>query len=163
MRAHAKWLKSIGACDEAVKYASAHTSLKAAWEACPRPNWMLWLLGKVKHDDPKAYRLYACWCVRNTPLSDGRKVWDLLMDDRSKNVVIVSEKYANGEATDEELAAAGAAAWDAWDAWAAAAAWSAWDAWDAAEDAQANQLREMFPWIVVEASIKRFKRGTKCQ
>jgi len=55
-------------------------------------------------------RLFACWCVRNTPLHDGRKVWDLLTDKRSRAAVEVAERYADGLATDDELAAAGAAA-----------------------------------------------------
>ena len=146
MRAHAKWLGNIGACSVAVEFADTRKSLKAAWEACTRTDWMLWLLRKVKHDDPKAYRLFACWCVRNTPLMDGRTVWDLLADDRSKNAVIIAEKHANGEATDEELVSAGKTAWAS--AWAAAegAAWdsaraAAWDsaraAWAAARAARA--------------------------
>ena len=70
-------------------------------------------------------RLFACWSVRNTPLADGRTVWDLLTDKRSKTAVEVAEQYAGGLATDHELAAA----------WAAARA-TAWDAaWDAARDA----------------------------
>lgn len=55
----------------------------------------------------------ACWCVRETPLADGRKVWDLLTDERSRQAVIVKERWLRGEATDEELDAAWAAAWDA--------------------------------------------------
>jgi len=199
MRAHAKWLDNIGACGEAVEFADTHKSLKAAWEACTRPDWMLWLLRIVKHDNPKSHRLFACWCVRNTPLADGRTVWDLLTDDHSKNAVIVAGKHANGEATDEELVASGAAAWaavraDASDAARAAAeAASGADASDAARDAsgaaalaasradagadaradalaaaradaraaQAAKIREMFPWSVVELSIKNFKKGVK--
>lgn len=55
-------------------------------------------------------RLMACQFVRETPLADGRKVWDLLTDERLKNAVIVSEKFANNEASCEELAAARVAA-----------------------------------------------------
>lgn len=59
---------------------------------------------KIETWDDKSARLFACWCVW--------QIWDLLEDERSKNVVIVSEKYANGEATQEELAAARDAAMD---------------------------------------------------
>ena len=76
--------------------------------------------------DDRTNRLFACWCVRNTPLPDGRVAWDLLTDERSRKVVEVAERYANGEVTQAELIAAGAAAWDA----AGAAAWNA--AWGAA-------------------------------
>jgi hypothetical protein len=63
-------------------------------------------------------RAFACWCVRETPIADGRKVWDLLMDDeRSRAAVRIAERYVRGEATNEDLVAAldsaEAAAWDA--------------------------------------------------
>jgi hypothetical protein len=87
------------------------------------------LLRQVETWNDKNLRLFACWCIR--------QIWHLLTDERSRNAVVVAEKYANGLATQEELAAARdvvrdavrAAAWDA----ARAAAWDA--AWDAARDA----------------------------
>jgi hypothetical protein len=76
---------------------------------------------KIETWDDKSARLFACWCVR--------QIWHLLEDERSKNAVIVAEKYANGEATQEELdaawAAAGTAAWAAAGTAAKAAAWAA--------------------------------------
>ena len=94
--------------------------------------------------------MYAFWCVR--------QVWHLLTDERSRTAVVTAEKYARGEATQEELAAARAAAWDAagaaggaaWDA-ARYAAWdAAWEAygaaggaaWDAARYASSDAARE---------------------
>jgi hypothetical protein len=92
--------------------------------------------------DRKA-RLFAVWCCREMPLHDGRKVWDLLTDERSRNAVEVAERFARGTATREELASARDAAWDAaWDAW--DAAWAAWAAaWDAAKDAFKRILEEV--------------------
>ena len=91
-------------------------------------------------------RLWGCWCIRNTKLADGRTVWDLLADPRSRNAVETAERFAQGEATREELAAAwaagdaaGDAAGAAWDAWNAARA-AAWNAWDAASTFQADEL-----------------------
>ena len=79
----------------------------------------------------RQWRLYAVWCAR--------RVQHLTTDPRSVAALDVAERYARGEASDEELAAARDAAGDAWaaarDAWAAARdAWDvARDAWDAAE------------------------------
>ena len=110
----------------------------------------------------KEWRLYAVWCAR--------RVRHLMTDSRSVAALDVSERYAHGQATNDELAAAWSAAWDAasdaasgaasdaaWAAaWAAAgdaasdaawaAAWAAarvaaWDAaWDAARAAQAAEF-----------------------
>ncbi len=102
MKKHVEMLKNMSACSDAVDFADQHRSLKAAWEACRRPDWMLWLLNQIHYPDDKAYRLFACWCVRNTPLTDGRKVWDLLTDKRSRDAVEVAERYAVGEATPPE-------------------------------------------------------------
>ena len=71
-------------------------------------------------------RLFACWCVRSTPLRDGRVAWDLLTDERSRTAVEVAERFAVGKATKDELDAAWAAARSA--AWAARAARAAWAA-----------------------------------
>ena len=64
---------------------------------------------KIETWNDKSARLFACWCAR--------QVWHLMTDKRSRNAVEVAERHANGEATDEELAAAwaaaGAAAWAA--------------------------------------------------
>jgi hypothetical protein len=88
------------------------------------------------HDITRELRLFGCWCAR--------QVWHLLTDERSRNAVEVAERFADGQSTKEELAAAwaaardaardavGAAAWDAqcaaWDAAKAAASHAVWDA-----------------------------------
>ncbi len=116
----------------------------------------LWCLRAVTGYD-KEIRLYAVWCAR--------QVQHLMTDPRSLNALDVAERFANGDATRIELAAAWdaaraaardaarAAARDA--AWAAAgdAAWAAAGdaAWDAARDAardaawaaQEKRLREL--------------------
>ena len=83
-------------------------------------------------------RLWGCWCIRNTPIADGRFVWDLLTDERSRHAVEVAEKFARGEATREELDSAASAAWttarEARDA-ARAASWASWAAGAIVRDA----------------------------
>ena len=85
-----------------------------------------------------------------------RQVWHLLTDDRSKNAIVVAEKYAVGEATVEELDLAwatpewSAATWSAtkWAAEACAAEAATevaadYEKWSA-RYAQASYLRERF-------------------
>jgi hypothetical protein len=92
----------------------------------------IWCLRAVP-ERAREWRLFAVWCAR--------KVQHLMTDSRSIAALHVAERFANGEATEEELFAAQVAARDAardaaWDAaWVAAraAAWAA--AWDAAQDA----------------------------
>jgi hypothetical protein len=93
----------------------------------------------------KEWRLFAVWCAR--------QVEHLMTDERSKRACDVAERYALGQATDEELAAARAAAWAvASDACAAlAAAWAvasdaasaACAALAAARDAQTKKFLEI--------------------
>ena len=120
-------LTRLDACREAKKWAQAQPDLATAWKNCRRSDWMLWLLDAIDYEDSKNYRLIACACVRDTPLADGRKVWDLLNDERSRNAVEVVERFAVGDATEQDRAAAQAAAW--------AAAW----------DAQSDIIRRYFP------------------
>ena len=107
----------------------------------------LWCLRATTGYD-RELRLYAVWCAR--------QVQHLMKDPRSLKTLDVAEKFTNGEATEQDFAAAGAAAWAAaWDAaWdaaraaagaaAAAAGDAAWDAARAAAgDAQAQELRRV--------------------
>ncbi|WP_425332119.1 hypothetical protein [Burkholderia multivorans] len=126
----------------------------------------LWSLRCVSGAD-RDIRLFAVWCAR--------QVEHLMQDQRSKDALDVAERFANGEATEEERAAAWAAAWAAARAAAWAAAWAAaraaagaaagaardaagaaaWDAaraaaWAAARDAQTEMFKRMClgtaPW-----------------
>ena len=77
--------------------------------------------------DDRTNRLFAVWCARNAlSLIDNP-------DPRSIAACDIAERYANGVATNYELAAAGDAA--------RYASWAA--AWDAAWDAQIQHLIEM--------------------
>jgi hypothetical protein len=117
----------------------------------------IWAFAKCEEVSDLIKLMFAVRCVRETPIGDGRFVFDLLTDPRSIRAVEVAEAYAKGEAIKEDLdaawdaamdaasaaasaaarAAARDAAWDAaWDAASAAASAAAWDAaMDAAMDA----------------------------
>ena len=103
--------------------------------------------------DERTARLFAVWCAR-----EAIRKYDPNPDPRSIAACDVAERYANGQAPDDELAptkaaakaAARAAAFDAaWDAARDAAFDAAWDAaraaafdaaWDAARDEQITHL-----------------------
>ena len=122
------------------------TTLKAirACDPC-EDSWrkLLRKLGKTKADDkPLRFSTIlkhngledALWACRAAPQYDktwrllavrfAREVQHLMKDPRSLKALDVAERYANGEATDKELAAARDAAWAAAGA-AAGAAWAA--------------------------------------
>ena len=129
------------ACSDGRKWAlGISDDLAVVWDAMisgHRLDWLLWTATRPGVFSDRTLRLLACRFVRETPLADGRKVWDLLTDQRSLAAVEAAERHARGEATDAELAAAWAAARDAARdaAWPADAAWAAaWGA-DAARDA----------------------------
>ena len=108
----------------------------------------------------KEARLYGCWCVRYTPLYDGRTVWDLLTDERSRNAIEVAERFALGKANLDELEEAREAAWDvswgawgvAWVAWAARAGWAAGWAARGTRPAQAAQDARVAALAVARAA-----------
>lgn len=68
---------------------------------CGRHREVLWVANATRmlHE-------FACWCVRSTPLGDGRTVWDSLTDRRSQVAVETKERWLRGEATNAELTAA---------------------------------------------------------
>lgn len=102
--------EATNACREGRIFAERYKTMADVWDNCPRADWLVWILNALDAPtDDKAMRLFACWCARETPMRDGRKVWDLLTDERSRNAVTVAERYAKGLATEEELRAAYAA------------------------------------------------------
>jgi hypothetical protein len=106
----------------------------------------IWCLHTVDGIDRDA-RLFAVWCAR--------QVQHLMPDQRSINALDVAERYATGEATDDELFAAWSAARDAaWDAAnAAARAAESAVAWDAAH-AAANAAVNPAVWYAVSDAAR---------
>lgn len=156
------FLKQHGACTEGAKWAlSISGDMVDVWDAMieqGKRDWLIWTVSRPGVFPDTVLRKLACRFVRETPLHDGRKVWDLLTDERSRKAVEVAERYADGKATEQELAAADAAAYDAayaaaaaaYDAAAAAydAAYAAYDAayaaaYDAAKAAQVQMIAEL--------------------
>lgn len=93
------------ACNEGREFALRHATMAEAWDACPHPDWLLWIARKVDRvPDDRTLRLFAVWCARHTPLGDGRITGDLCTDPRSLAALEMAERHAHGQATDAELA-----------------------------------------------------------
>jgi len=160
-----EFAESRHACSDGLEWLGER-DIAAMWAECQRSDWMVWLLDRMGWADAHAQRSFALRCAR--------RVQPLMRDARSVETLEVVERYLRGDATDEELASAWAAAdaaadaaraaWAAADADAARAAWAdaaaaaaAWAsaaaaaAWDAAMAAQADDLRELVPVAVAQA------------
>ena len=92
-----------------------------------------WCLRTVPEHD-REWRLFAVWCAR--------KVQHLMKDERSIAALDVAERFANGQATVEELEVAEAAARDARAAARDAARAAAWDSACAARAAARKEQEE---------------------
>ena len=119
-----EFLKRHDACIEGAKWAlSISKDMVDVWDAMiehGKHEWLVWTATRPGVFSDSILRKLACRFIRETPIADGRKVWDLLTDERSRKAVEVAELYADGKATAQELAAADDAAYDAFAARAAA-------------------------------------------
>lgn len=123
-----EYLKSIDACTTAIEWQEGK-DIETVWNTCERGDWMIWLLVNSKNEvTDRELRLIAVKCAR--------RVQHLMTDQISINALDVAERYANGEATYEELTAARDAAWAA--------------AWNAEKKEQANIVREIVPMIKIK-------------
>jgi len=140
MKAVLHWARGARACGEALEWLEKQESPRAAWDACERPDWMIWLAARRGIDRKIIVRI-ACDCARTVLrfVPEG--------EDRPRLAIETTERWLVGEATIEEVrsaradaayAVAGAAAYAAAVAYAVAvAAAYAADAADAAAVAAA--------------------------
>lgn len=91
-------------CSEALRFRMQYQTFKEAWAECPRGDWMLWIAQRVGVDLRTLTRAKALCALT---------VRHLMKDERSVRACEVALKFADGEATREELAAAAYAAADA--------------------------------------------------
>jgi hypothetical protein len=98
------WLRKHDACTEGYAWAvSTCSTMQDVWETA-QPEWLIWVATRPGVLDDITLRRFACWCAR--------RVWHLLTDERSRHAVETAERFCDGKATREELAAARAAALD---------------------------------------------------
>src|SRR5215470_2749650 len=76
------------------------------WNTCIDPTAMVEFLQSTSRSSERKLRLFAAGCCR--------RVWHLLEDERSQAAIEVLERWVDGRASHQELAAAHAAAWEAW-------------------------------------------------
>lgn len=87
------------ACEPGQTWALANCkTIQEAWDAAPDPEWVVWIATRRGVLTERELRLFICFCARQN--------WHRLTDPRSRNVVDVAERYANGQASQEELVAA---------------------------------------------------------
>lgn len=126
-----KFLTHHNACEEGLEWAVENCkNMQEVWDTA-KPEWLVWLATREGVMSPQQQRKFACWSVR--------QIWQMLTDERSRNAVEVAEKYADGLATDGELAAA-------WDAARVAARDAAWSAARSASRSAARDAARDVPW-----------------
>jgi hypothetical protein len=91
-------LKAKGACSDALAWCKGFRSVKAAWLACERGDWMLWILGRLSgdpdSDSRKAVVLAACACARLALPHWHKRHPD---DKRPLTAIETTERWARGE------------------------------------------------------------------
>lgn len=100
----AKFCDRHNACSEGRAWALANCrDMQHAWETL-KPEWLIWVATRPGVLTDRELHLFAVWSAR--------QVQHLMTDPRSIAALDVAERYANGQATDKELAAARVAALD---------------------------------------------------
>src|SRR3972149_5439200 len=96
-------LDSVGACKKAVDWAGKRRVGAAAWRACPRADWMLWIAVRLGVDRRRV-TLAACACARTVlrHVPSG--------EQRPRIAIETAERWARGEATIQEVRRASVAA-----------------------------------------------------
>ena len=110
-------LRNTEACEPALTFCAAHSTLQRAWDACPDPRWMLWLLGRTR-----------------TTMRDGKKYAELAARFAKRAAVAWAAARAAAEA-----------AWAARPARAAARAAETAETAETALKEMADEVRAAFP------------------
>lgn len=131
------WCDPRNACDPALEWLRTldpDADAAVAWDTCTRADWMLWACAEAFGSYTPAMRFAVVEGVRKIALPHAGAHRDIC-----ETTLTVAERYARGEATKEELAAAWAAASDAArDATSDAAMNAAWAAGDTTSDAASD-------------------------
>ena len=129
-----QFFRKHSGCPEAETWATETCqTMDEVWDSA-KPEWLIWVATREGVLTDKEERAFVVWSAR--------QVQHLMTDDRSIAAIDVAERYATGDAIDEELEAVWVAtigsAWGA-DWWAAVSV-----ACEAVRAAQAQYLRENY-------------------
>ena len=145
-----KPLSDLKPCHESVLWLETQSDLQSAWTACPRGDWMLWLVnrtcGPVNTNSHRKFTLAKAKCARLVLHLFERKYPD---DKRPRMALEAAEAYAGGEMRSAYVASADVSAYAA-DADADAAYASAYAAYADYARFQtlskcADEIRTVFP------------------
>jgi hypothetical protein len=103
-------LEKVGACRPAVEWARQYPTFHEAWQACPRGDWMLWLISRTSSLKGPALRKLVLAKARC-----GKLALHLMENPQSRRAVRMAERFGLGRATRKELDAAATAAIEAAD------------------------------------------------
>jgi hypothetical protein len=98
-----KWIKELykldsrPPCAEAVEWAENYDTLQEAWDACPRGDWMVWLLDRILVDHKKIVQL-SCM--------NARLSLPYITDPHVRYLIEVIEAWVEGKATAKDVTAA---------------------------------------------------------
>jgi hypothetical protein len=148
-------LVAIRACQLAVEWARTQPDYATAWEACPDPEWLVWLVDRLD-PDPRHIDLWLATCL----IAERALRFVPSGEDRPRAAIECRRAWCRGEAADSDLAAAGAAARAAAEAAAWAAVWAAvWAAAGAAAWAAARAAAEAAAGAAARAAAEAAARA----
>ena len=98
-----KYLENLDACTNSIKWAGARRTSKAAWLACSRADWLLWLAARIGIDK-NLIILAACDCATSVLHFVPEN------EERPRKAIETTRAFVAGKTTIEELRAAHAAA-----------------------------------------------------
>ena len=150
-----EFCRRFGACKEGAMFARKFGTMRECYDALLRGeagensyDWAIWVAVQNGVMAERDMRLFAVRCAR--------RVQKLMRDDRSIRALDISERYANGEATAEELEAAVRAAREATLAACDAASYAEYAAMDAAHAAAARNAK----WAAHAAAHAAVREGS---
>lgn len=97
-----EFCRKHGACEVGREWAIANCqNMKEAWDKLP-DEYLIWTATRKGVLTDEELRLFSVFCCR--------EIWHLIKDPRSRKAVEAAEKFAHGQASEDELKEARAAA-----------------------------------------------------